>query len=227
MIDEQYTRHPFYGVRRMTKWLRLQGCAVNKKRVSRLMRRMGLQAIYPKPRLSQGQDEHKKYPYLLNGLTIDEPNQVWCTDITYIRLRSGFVYLVAVMDWYSRYVLSWRLSNALEVEFCLEALDAALGLAQPAIFNSDQGSQFTSEAFTDRLLAAGVRISMDSRGRVFDNIFIERLWRTVKYEEVYLNDYTSLRDSRARLNEYFTFYNRERLHQALRYQTPHAVYWNN
>ncbi len=227
MIDEQYTRYPFYGVHRMTKWLRLQGCVVNNKRVSRLMRRMDLQAIYHKPHLSQGTDEHKKYPYLFNCLTIDRPNQVWCTDITYILLRNGFVYLVAVMDWYSRYVLSWRLSNALEVEFCLEALDAALGLAQPAMFNSDQGSQFTSAAFTDRLLAAGVRISMDSRGRVFDNIFIERLWRTVKYEEVYLNDYTSLRDSRTRLNEYFTFYNRERLHQALRYQTPHAVYWSN
>lgn len=227
LIDEEYTRHPFYGVRRITAWLRGQGHAVNKKRVGRLMQKMALQAIYPKPRLSQGTEVPQKYPYLLNGLAIDEPNQVWCTDITYVRLRKGFAYLVAVMDWYSRYVLSWRLSNMLEVDFCLDALDTALSLARPEIFNSDQGSQFTSEVFTGRLITAGVRISMDARGRVFDNIFIERLWRTVKYEEVYLNDYTSLADGRARLDEYFAFYNQERLHQALGYQPPHAVYWKN
>ena len=227
LIDEEFTRHPFYGVRRMTVWLQSLGDGVNKKRVGRLMRQMDLYPIYPKPRLSQGTDAHKKYPYLLNGLKIDEPNQVWCTDIPYIRLRNGFAYRVAVMDWHSRYVLSWRLSNALEVDFCLDALDAALSVARPEIFNSDQGSQFTSEAFTDRLLSADVRISMDGRGRVFDNIFIERLWRTVKYEEVYLHDYTSIADSRAHLEEYFAFYNRERFHQALDYQTPHAVYWKN
>ena len=226
-IDEEYTRHPFYGMRRMTAWLRLQGHVVNRKRVRRLMQCMALEAIYPKPRLSQGTEQHRKYPYLLGGLEIEHPNQVWCTDITYIRLHKGFAYLVAIMDWHSRYVLSWELSNALEADFCVDALDVALGVARPEIFNSDQGSQFTSDTFTDRLLAAGVRISMDARGRVFDNIFIERLWRTVKYEEVYLHDYTSMADSRARLAEYFAFYNRERLHQALGDRTPHAVYWRN
>ena len=190
------------------------------------MRTMGLEAIYSKPRLSLSKEEHKKYPYLLAGLPIRHPDHVWCTDITYIRLQHGFIYLAAVMDWFSRYVLSWRISVTLEVRFCLEALDAALQMAQPEIFNSDQGAQFTSGAFTDRLKKGGVQISMDGRGRVFDNIFIERLWRTVKYEEVYLKDYKSVKESHENLNRYFRFYNEERLHQSLGYLTPKEVYWN-
>ena len=180
LIDEPYTRTPFYGIRRMTAWLRSEGHQVNHKRVQRLMRQMGIEAIYPKPRLSQGGSEHRVYPYLLRGVVIDRPNQVWSTDITYIRLRPGFLYLVAILDWYSRYVVSWEVSNSLEVSFCVEALDRALSMAQPEIFNSDQGSQFTSHAFTRGEEAAGIRISMDGRGRVFDNIFVDRLWRTVK-----------------------------------------------
>ena len=224
LIDEQYTRTPFYGVPKMTAWLCQQGHRVNPKRVSRLMKIMGLAAIYPRPRLSIPDLVHRKYPYLLRGLAIKHANQVWCTDITYVRLQQGFVYLVAIMDWYSRYVLAWRISVTLEVAFCLEALDQSLRLAQPDIFNSDQGSQFTSNDFTTRLEDHGIRISMDGRGRVFDNIFIERLWRSVKYEEVYLNDYIQVCDAVAGLNRYFEFYNRERLHQALGYQTPFQVY---
>jgi putative transposase len=225
VIDEQYTGTPFYGSRRMTAWLRTQGYGVNRKRVQRLMRQMGTEAIYPKPRLSQGSAEHRVYPYLLRGVRIDHPQQVWSTDITYIRLRAGFVYLVAILDWYSRYVISWELSNSLELSFCLEALERALSEAQPEIFNSDQGVQFTSPLFTGRLEAAGVRVSMDGRGRVFDNIFIERLWRTVKYEEVYLHDYDSLRTARRGLDRYFQYYNHERGHQSLGYRTPAAVYF--
>lgn len=225
LIDEQYTRTPFYGSRRMTAWLRTEGYPVNRKRVQRLMRQMGIEAIYPKPRLSQGSADHRVYPYLLRGVTIDHPQQVWSTDITYIRLRAGFVYLVAILDWYSRYVISWELSNSLDVSFCLEALDWALSEAQPEIFNSDQGVQFTSHVFTGRLEAAGVRVSMDGRGRVFDNIFVERLWRTVKYEEVYLHDYDSLATARHRLGQYFQFYNHQRGHQSLSYRTPAAVYF--
>jgi len=191
-IDEQYTRAPFYGSRRMTAWLRAEGYEVNRKRVQRLMRQMGIEAIYPKPRLSQGAAEHRVYPYLLRGVSIDYPQKVWSTDITYIRLRAGFVYLMAILDWYSRYVISWQLSNSLDSGFCLEALDRALEQAQPEIFNSDQGVQFTSHAFTRRLEASGVQISMDGRGRVFDNIFIERLWRTVKYEEVVRREVASI-----------------------------------
>ena len=225
LLDEQYTRAPFYGIRRMREWLRTQGHAVNAKRVSRLLRVMGLEAIYPKPRLSAGNDLHRKYPYLLKGVPIAEPNQVWSTDITYIRLRQGFVYLVAILDWFSRYVLSWKVALTMEVEFCLEALDRALEVARPAIFNSDQGAQFTSTKFTGRLEAAGVRISMDGRGRVFDNIFVERLWRTVKYEEVYLKSYDDVHACVHGLSAYFRFYNEERLHQALGYRTPQQVYY--
>jgi putative transposase len=225
LIDQQYTETPFYGSRRMTAWLRREGHRVNRKRVQRLMRQMGIEAIYPKPRLSHGAAEHRVYPYLLRGMIIDHPQQVWSTDITYIRLRAGFVYLVAILDWYSRYVISWELSNSLELSFCLEALDRALLQAQPEIFNSDQGVQFTSPLFTGRLEAAGVRVSMDGRGRVFDNIFVERLWRTVKYEEVYLHDYDSLRTARQELDRYFQYYNQQRGHQSLSYRTPAAVYF--
>jgi len=220
VIDEQYTRIPFYGVRRLTAWLRKTGHPVNHKRVARLMNLMGLEAIYPKPRTSKGHPESKKYPYLLKGLEIVRPNQVWATDITYIRMKRGFIYLTAIMDWFSRYVLSWEISITLETEFCLVALDRALGTAKPDIFNSDQGSQFTSDDFTKRLKDHGIQISMDGRGRCFDNIFVERLWRSVKYEEVYLNDYREIREAKDRLGRYFEFYNNERLHQSLDYCTP-------
>jgi len=224
LIDEQYTCAPFYGIRRMTAWLWREGHRVNHKRVGRLMRLMGIAAIYPKPRLSVADKEHKKYPYLLKNLDITRPDQVWCTDITYIRLRQGFVYLAAVMDWYSRYVISWELSITLETGSCLAALEGALETGRPEIFNSDQGAQFTSQDFTGRLLDEDIRISMDGRGRVFDNIFIERLWRSVKYEEVYLHDYQTVAEAREGLGRYFEFYNTERLHQALSYSTPLEIY---
>ena len=224
LLDEQYTATPFYGIRRMTAWLRSQGYLVNHKRVSRLMRQMGLVAIYPKPRLSQPTEGHTIYPYLLRGVGIARVNQVWSADITYIRLQSGFVYLVAVMDWFSRYVLAWAVSITMDVAFCLEALNQALGQGQPEIFNTDQGAQFTSQAFTEQLKKRGIAISMDGRGRALDNVFVERLWRTVKYEEVYLRDYHRVRDARQGLTSYFGFYNEERLHQALGYRTPAAVY---
>lgn len=225
LIDQQYTRAPFYGIRRMTAWLRTQGHEVNRKRVGRLMTLMGLEAIYPKPRLSLSGSEHRVYPYLLRGLVICRPNQVWGADITYIRMRKGFIYLVAIMDWFSRYVLSWAVSITLEVSFCLESLEKAVGMGRPEIFNTDQGSQFTSDAFTGSLKGEGIRISMDGRGRVFDNIFVERLWRTVKYEEVYLKDYGSVEEAVSNLRDYFRFYNEERLHQALGYQPPSKVYF--
>ena len=225
LIDEQYTQTPFYGVPRMTAWLRKQGFCVSRKRVRRLMNLMGLQAIYPKPKTSKPGEVTCKYPYLLKDLVIDRPNQVWSTDLTYIRLTDGFVYLVAIMDWFSRYVLSWELSNSADVFFCLSALEKALSFAKPEIFNSDQGSQFTSQAFTDRLQQADIAISWDGRGRVFDNIFIERLWRTVKYEEVYLNDYQTVPHASVGLERYFDFYNVERLHQSLDYLTPKEVYF--
>ena len=224
LLDEQYTATPFYGMRRMTAWLRSRGYVVNHKRVRRLLRQMGLEAIYPKPRLSQPAEGHVIYPYLLRGVTVARANQVWSTDITYVRLQHGFVYLVAVMDWFSRYVLSWALSITMDVPFCLEALEQALARGQPEIFNTDQGAQFTSRAFTERLQKGGVRISMDGRGRALDNVFVERLWRSVKWEEVYLRDYQSVGDARQHLARYFGFYNRERLHQALGYRTPAAVY---
>ena len=224
LIDEQYTRTPFYGIRRMTAWLRGQGYQVNHKRVARLMEMMGLQAIYPKPRTSQPSPEHRVYPYLLRGVEVRKPDQVWSTDITYIRMARGFVYLVAILDWYSRYVLSWELSVSLDLGFCLEALDRALRVGQPEVFNSDQGSQFTSQQFTEKLLARGVRISMDGRGRALDNVFVERLWRSVKQEEVYLKDYETVPVAAENLEAYFRFYNRERLHQSLGYRTPESVY---
>jgi putative transposase len=223
-IDRLFTNYPFYGVRKMTAHLCRQGHQVNVKRVRRLMRKMGLEAVYPTPKLSQRHPEHRVYPYLLRDLPILKPNQVWCTDITYIRLVSGFVYLVAIMDWFSRYVISWELSISLDTEFCLIALDRALFQAKPEIFNSDQGCQFTSLAFTERLRTAGVSISMDGRGRVFDNIFQERLWRSVKFEKVYLNDWYQVKDAHAGLDEYFEFYNHERPHQSLCYRTPGEVY---
>lgn len=225
LIDEQYTRTPFYGIRRMTAWLDREGHHVNHKRVRNLMRQMGLEVIYPKPKLSQRNEEHKIYPYLLKGLEINRPNQVWSTDITYIRLHRGFVYLVAVMDWFSRYVLSRSVSVTMDVHFCLEALEKALRRGKPEIFNSDQGAQFTSREFTGVLLDAGVHISMDGRGRAFDNIFIERLWRSVKYEEVYIKDYGNVLACIAGLRSYFLLYNDERLHESLGYKTPREVYF--
>lgn len=224
LLDEQYTRAPYYGVLRMTAWLREQGHEINPKRVRRLLREMGLWAIYPKPRLSVAGAGHRIYPYLLRGVAVNRPNQVWSTDITYIRMRRGFVYLVAILDWYSRYVLAWKVSLTLEVEFCLEVLEEALEEDCPEVFNSDQGVQFTSQAFTGRLEAAGIRISMDGRGRCMDNIFVERLWRSVKYEEVYLKDYETVPEAVQGLGSYFIFYNRERLHQSLGYRTPERVY---
>ena len=224
LLDEQYTRTPFYGVCRMTAWLRTQGYEVNEKRVRRLLRLMGLAAIYQRPRLSEPAPGHRIYPYLLRGIAVERVHQVWSTDITYIRLRGGFVYLVAILDWHSRYVLSWEVSVTLDNEFCVSALERALSFGQPEIFNSDQGAQFTSTAFTSRLLARGIRISMDGRGRALDNIFVERLWRSVKYEEVYLHDYGHVPEAISGLGNYFRFYNGERLHQSLDYRTPEAVF---
>ena len=225
LIDEQYTRTPFYGARKMVRHLKDCGHRVNRKRVQRLMRKLGLQGVTPGPNTSKRHPQHKVYPYLLRGVEISRVNQVWSTDITYIRLDGGFVYLVAVIDWYSRKVLSWRLSNTLDTAFCVDALDQALtDYGKPEIFNTDQGSQFTSLAFTGRLLANQIRISMDGRGRAADNIFVERLWRSVKYENVYLNGYRSIGEALTGLTSYFAFYNGERYHQALGYKTPNAVY---
>jgi putative transposase len=226
LLDEQYMRTPFYGVIKMTDWLGKQGHPVNLKRVRRLLRLMGLEAIYAKPRLSDPAPGHRIYPYLLRGLTIEKPDVCWATDITYIRLRQGFVYLVAIMDWYSRYVLSWEVSINLEASFCITALDWALQKAKPVIFNSDQGAQFTSQAFTSRLVDQGIAISMDGKGRALDNVFVERLWRTVKYEHVYLTDYLDVGAAISGLREFFQFYNCTRSHQALGYQTPEVVYFS-
>jgi putative transposase len=225
-LDEQYTRTPFYGVRRMTAWLRGAGYPVNPKRVRRLLRLLGLEALYPKPRTSVPAPGHRIYPYLLRGVPITQTDQVWSSDITYIRLAQGWVYLVAILDWYSRYILAWEVSNTLDTAFCVAALDRALARGRPTIFNTDQGSQFTSQEFTGRLLAADVRISMDGRGRALDNVFVERLWRTVKYEEVYLKSYETVPVAICSLGAYFRFYNEERLHQALGYRPPAAVYHN-
>lgn len=224
-IDEQYLRTPFYGWPRMTAHLRRQGYVVNPKRIRRLMQMMGLVAIYPKPNTSKRDDAHKIYPYLLRGLKIVRPNQVWSADITYVPMMHGFMYLVAIIDWYSRYVLSWQLSNTLDGRFCHQTLLQTLNLARPEIFNTDQGVQFTARLFTNTLQAAGVRISMDGRGRAFDNIFIERLWRSVKYENIYLNDYATVPDLDQGLAQYFSFYNYERPHQSLSYQVPAEVYF--
>ena len=225
LLDEQYLRTPFWGVRNMTWWLGQQGWPVNPTRVRRLLRVMGLEAIYAKPRLSIPAPGHRIYPYLLRDVTIERPDQCWASDITYIRMRGGFVYLVAIMDWYSRYVLSWEVSVSLETSFCSAALDWALQQGQPEIFNTDQGAQFTSEAFTSRLEKHGVKISMDGRGRAMDNIFIERLWRTVKYDDIFLHDYADVGEVIAGLKRFFRFYNHERPHQSLGYQTPAAVYF--
>lgn len=224
LLDEQYTRCPFYGVKRMTAWLETQGYYVNEKRVRRLLRTMGLETQYPKPKLSNSNKEHLIYPYLLRGVSIERVNQVWSTDITYIRLLQGFIYLVAIMDWYSRYVLSWELSVSLDSSFCVSTLEDALGESRPEIFNSDQGSQFTSVVFTQKLLEKEIQISMDGRGRAFDNIFVERLWRSVKYEEVYLKEYQNVSQAKEGLKAYFEFYNAQRLHQSLNYRTPESVY---
>ena len=224
-IDELYLASPFYGSRRMVAVLRREGLVVNRKRVRRLMRLMGLEAIYQKPNTSQGHPDHKVYPYLLRGLSIDRANQVWCADITYIPMARGFVYLVAVMDWFSRRVLSWRLSITMEADFCVEAVQEALAAhGRPEIFNTDQGVQFTSAGFVDELEAAGVRISMDGKGRFLDNIFIERLWRSLKYEEVFTKAYGSVIEARRGIGGWLSFYNDERPHQALGYQTPRSVF---
>jgi putative transposase len=224
-IDEIYTACPFYGVRKITAQMRSEGRLVNHKAVARHMQVMGLRAIYPGPNLSQRARQHAIYPYLLRGLKIEQPNQVWGVDITYIRLRSGWMYLFAVLDWFSRFVVSWALDLTLEIGFVLEAMRTALATATPTLCNSDQGSHFTSPQYTGLLLDAQVQISMDGKGRALDNIFTERLWRTVKYEEVYLKDYASPREARGGLSAYLDFYNHRRLHQALDYQTPAQIYF--
>lgn len=224
LLDEQYTRTPFYGIRRMTAWLATEGHLVNHKCVGRLLRLLGLEAIYPKPKLSVAAPGHRIYPYLLRNVPIVRINQAWSSDITYIRLRGGFAYLVAIIDWFSRYVLAWELSVTMDSSFCLSALAWALGTTQPEVFNTDQGSQFTSADFTGMVEAAGSKVSMDGRGRWVDNVFVERLWRTVKYEEVYLKEYANAEEARRSLAAFFDFYNRERLHQSLGYRTPESVY---
>lgn len=226
LIDAQYMATPFYGYPRMTQVLRRAGYGVNRKRVARLMGLMGIEAIYPRPRTTLAAPGHKVYPYLLGHLPITHNNHVWSSDITYIPLPIGFMYLVAVMDWHSRFVLSWQLSNTLEMHFCLDALQSAFAFGQPEIFNSDQGAQFTAVAFTTPLLGRNVRISMDGRGRALDNIFIERLWRSVKYEDIYIKEYQSVAALQAGLKHYFHLYNYERPHQSLAYATPAEVYFS-
>ena len=227
-IDEMHLKRPFYGSRRIRDWLQDEGYDINRKRVQRLMRQMGIRALYPKPRTSKPGKGHKIYPYLLRDLVIDRPNQVWATDISYIPMAKGFVYLVAVIDWYSRKVLSWRLSNSMDTDFCIDALEEALSrYGCPDIFNTDQGAQFTSEAFTDVLKEAGIDISMDGKGRWIDNVFVERLWRSVKYEEVYLKAYETVAEARTGIGTYFQFYNSERRHQSMNRQTPDQVYAGN
>jgi putative transposase len=226
LLDQQYLETPFYGSRRMTVILRQQGYLVNRKRVQRLMRQLGIEALYPKPRLSQAHPEHQVYPYLLRDLDVTQPNQVWCTDITYLPVLKGHFYLVAMMDWYSRKVLSWQISNTLEVTFCVVALQEAIAhYGTPEIFNSDQGSQFTSNSFTACLKGAGVQISMDGRGRCYDNIFIERLWRSLKYELIYLMAFADGIHLNQEVRKWFEWYNQKRPHQALDYRTPEVVYW--
>ena len=225
LIDEEYTRHPFYGSRRMVTFLRTRGHDVNRKRVQWLMRQMGLAGMAPGPSTSRPHPKHKVYPYLLRGVHVTRPNQVWSTDITYVRLDRGFAYLVAIIDWYSRKVLSWRVSNSMDVTFAIDCLEEVLRRhGRPEIFNSDQGSQFTSTAFTDVLRREGCKISMDGRGRALDNIFVERLWRSVKYEDIYIKGYSSIGELRTGLDRYFTFYNGERPHQSLSDRTPNDVY---
>jgi len=224
LIDEQHTKTPFYGSRRLTVFLNNQGHLVNRKRVQRLMRLMRIEAIYPKPKTTRRNENHKVYPYLLRGVVISKPDQVWSTDITYIRIGNGFIYLTAVIDWFSRYVLSWRLGNTLENAFCIEALEEALLFSTPEIFNTDQGSQYTSLKFLKILQDKNISISMDSKGRALDNVFVERLWRTIKYEEIYLNDYRTINEAYQSLKSFFKFYNQERFHQSLGYKVPKAIY---
>jgi len=227
LIDRQYLATPFYGARKIAVWLKSQNKLVNRKHVRRLMRIMGIKAIYRRPKTSKPAPGNKIYPYLLSGMEITRPNQVWCADITYIPMARGFMYLAIIMDWYSRYVLSWRLSNTLDADFCVEALKEALRKGRPEIFNTDQGVQFTGEAFTGVLQQNGVKVSMDGKGSYNDNLFIERLWRTVKYEEVYLKAYRDGRDARVGIGNYFRFYNTERPHQILGYRTPAEVFFGN
>lgn len=224
LLDAEYTAHPFLGSRRLLRWLRQRGEQVNRKRVQRLLRLMGLEAIYPQPKLSASRVGHKVYPYLLRDVTIQRVDQVWSTDITYVPMPTGFMYLAAIIDWFSRYVLAWRLSNTLDGSFCLDMLDEALSRSQPEVFNTDQGVQFTAQAWTGRLEAAGVAVSMDGKGRCLDNVFVERLWRTVKYEDIYLWRYETVPQLHHGLARYFPYYNEERLHQSLDYQTPAVVY---
>jgi putative transposase len=225
LIDRQYTKMPYYGAPRMTTWLQKQGYAINHKRIERLMHIMGIQGIAPRKKLSTPTKEHMIYPYLLKGVDITRPNQVFSSDITYVPMKKGFIYLTAVMDWFSRYVLSWKVSITLDAAFCIEALREALAVNTPEIFNTDQGSQFTSTTFTGVLADHHIAISMDGKGRVFDNIFIERLWRTVKYEEIYLRDYATVAEAIRSLGIYFTLYNEERIHTALGKKTPYEVYY--
>jgi putative transposase len=225
LIDEEYTRRPFYGSRRMVVFLRARGYRINRKRVQRLMRDLGLAGMAPGPATSRRHPQHKVWPYLLRGVAITRPDQVWSTDVTYIRLARGFAYLVAVIDWYSRRVLSWRISNSMDASFCVDCLEDALRAhGRPEVFNSDQGAQFTSTAFTGVLMREGVTISMDGRGRALDNIFVERLWRSVKHEDVYLKGYANMAELLVGLSEYFAFYNGQRPHQSLGYRTPDEVY---
>jgi putative transposase len=227
LIDGEYLEHPFYGSRRMREVLKAHGYCINRKRVQRLMHQMGLEAIYPKKNLSRPGEPPVKFPYLMKSLKIDRPNKAWCADITYIPLKEGVGYCVAIMDWWSRCVLAWRVSNSLDVNFCLEALEDALSKGKPEIFNTDQGSQFTSTLFVEQLLREHIRVSWDGRGRALDNVFIERLWRSLKYEDVYLKDYKGLNEAREGIGKYFDFYNQHRPHQALRNQTPMLMHLGN
>ena len=225
IVDEIYTKHPFFGHRKMSAIVNKLGYQVGRKGMRTIYQLLGLEAIYPKPKLSQSNKDHKKYPYLLRGLNIRRNNQVWSTDITYIRLKRGFIYLVAIIDWFSRYVLDWQISTSLEADFCIETLERSLAKNHCEIFNTDQGSQFTSNNFTKLILDRGIKLSMDGRGRALDNIFVERLWRSVKYECVYLNSFETVNDAMVKIKEYFEFYNHERPHQSLLYKTPAEVYF--
>lgn len=227
LIDRQYLQTPFYGSRQMTAWLRSQGHLVNRKRIQRLMRLMGLEATVPGPHTSKPHPQHEIYPYLLKGMQLTHSNLVWSTDLSYIPLPTGFMYLIAVIDWFSRYVLAWGLSNTMDVHACVNVLDEALLMGEPIIFNTDQGSQFTSPIYTSKLLERQILISMDGRGRALDNVFVERLWRSVKYEDIFLKDYQSVHELLDGLREYFRFYNMERPHSALGGQTPHSIHFNS
>ena len=224
MMDRQYLKTPFYGSRRMKAWLLAEGYLVSRSKVRRLMRLMGLEAIYRRPNTSKPAPGHRVYPYLLKGVDVNRVDQVWAADITYIPMAQGFLYLVAIMDWHSRHVLAWKLSNTMDTDFCVTALEAALGKGRPEVFNTDQGAQFTSDAFTQTLQERGIRVSMDGKGRCLDNIFVERLWRSIKYEEVYLKAYQTVAEARVGINAYLEFYNRRRPHQSLGYRTPAQVY---